>query len=233
MKSQERQLVIGDIHGCSKTLKELINKIGLSKTDKLIFVGDYIDRGVDSGGVIDFILDLKSNGYSIVTLRGNHEENLIYAYHHYNPKMFRKFVGSINKSWNLLNDDGILKAKYLGFVNSLPYYYDLGDYLIVHAGLNFKNEDPLADKVAMLEIRRFAKNADITRIGNRRIIHGHQPTILPEIEEAIRERLDVIPLDNGCVYTKPHRVLDYRQLGHLCCLDIRNDTLITQKNVDS
>jgi serine/threonine protein phosphatase 1 len=47
-----RCLIIGDIHGCSATFKELLNKAGLSMDDKLILLGDYIDREHDSSGVI-------------------------------------------------------------------------------------------------------------------------------------------------------------------------------------
>ena len=58
--------VIPDIHGCSKTLKCLIeNNINLSKEDSVYFLGDYIDRGYDSKGVIDYIMSLQDSGYDI------------------------------------------------------------------------------------------------------------------------------------------------------------------------
>ena len=74
----ERIFAIGDIHGCSKTFKKLLlDKIKINKSDTIYCVGDYIDRGEDSKGVIDFILDLRAEGYTIHTLRGNHEQMLL------------------------------------------------------------------------------------------------------------------------------------------------------------
>ena len=55
--------VIPDVHGNLITLKYLIeNRIALSKSDELYFLGDYIDRGPDSKGVIDFIMSLQNSG---------------------------------------------------------------------------------------------------------------------------------------------------------------------------
>jgi serine/threonine protein phosphatase 1 len=227
-----RCLIIGDIHGCSATFKELLNKAGLTTDDKLILLGDYIDRGHDSSGVIDFIIELQSKGYDIVPLRGNHEENLLNALEEYPPEVFKHFVDKINKSSDLLDSEGRLQDKYLNFIKDLPYFYESESYFIVHAGLNFKTDDPLSDTVSMLEIRDFAGNADISVIGSKRIIHGHQPVTFNEIEKAITDGADVIPLDNGCVYTKPHKVYDYKQLGNLCCFDATNENLIFQKNIE-
>ena len=46
---------ISDIHGCLKTFKALLTKLDFSKQDELYLLGDYIDRGPDSKGVIDYI----------------------------------------------------------------------------------------------------------------------------------------------------------------------------------
>src|SRR4051794_38137109 len=70
-----RIFAIGDIHGCCKTFQKLLlDKIHILKTDKIYCIGDYIDRGKDSKGVIDFIIKLRKKGYHIHTLRGNHEQ---------------------------------------------------------------------------------------------------------------------------------------------------------------
>jgi len=58
-----RVFIIGDIHGCCKTCKKLIlEKINIQKSDKIYCLGDYVDRGPDSKGVIDFILQLRKKG---------------------------------------------------------------------------------------------------------------------------------------------------------------------------
>ena len=54
-----RRFAIGDIHGCSKALRTLLEVIDPQPEDELIFLGDYIDRGSDSRGVVDQIIELK------------------------------------------------------------------------------------------------------------------------------------------------------------------------------
>ncbi len=73
-----RKLAIGDIHGCNKTFKALLDQINLSKDDELTLLGDYIDRGPDSKGVIDTIINLQSSGYQVRALRGNHDIQKMY-----------------------------------------------------------------------------------------------------------------------------------------------------------
>lgn len=73
-----RLFAIGDIHGCFDSLKELVeNKIQLQKDDKLILLGDYIDRGDKSKEVVDFIIGLLENGFDVIPLMGNHEAMLL------------------------------------------------------------------------------------------------------------------------------------------------------------
>lgn len=70
-----RRLVIPDVHGCPKTLASFIDTIRLQKSDYLFFLGDYIDKGSDSKGVLDIIIDLKKQGFNVFPLRGNHEDD--------------------------------------------------------------------------------------------------------------------------------------------------------------
>lgn len=67
-----RILAIGDVHGCLTALDTLLGLVGLRPTDQLVFLGDYVDRGPDSKGVLDRVLELR-RGYDVVCLRGNHE----------------------------------------------------------------------------------------------------------------------------------------------------------------
>src|SRR5438876_897645 len=78
---EKRNFVISDIHGCLKTFRYLLEDIiHYTKSDTLYLLGDYIDRGPDSKGVIDYILSLKERGYRIYPLKGNHEQLLLDAY---------------------------------------------------------------------------------------------------------------------------------------------------------
>lgn len=224
--------IISDIHGCNKTFNALLNKIGLNKEDKLYLLGDYIDRGNDSSGVIDTILELKEKNYNVFPLRGNHEENILNAEKEYDLRLFTHFVKKMNKSGDLLNDDGTLISKYRDFFNTLPYYYIVGDTILVHAGFNQSIPDPFQDKVAMVELRGFHEIKENSVIGSRRVIHGHVPSELSKIQESIEKNKQVIPLDNGCVYNKRHKIYDITKLGQLMCLELNSFSLTMQKNID-
>lgn len=67
-----RRFVIGDIHGCSKALTTLLELIAPTADDEIVFLGDYVDRGPDSKGVVDQIIALQDQ-CNVVTLLGNHE----------------------------------------------------------------------------------------------------------------------------------------------------------------
>ncbi len=77
----DRLFAISDIHGCYKPFYELVvNVIKLTKSDRLILLGDYIDRGEQSKEVVDFIIDLFNKGFNITALKGNHEVMLMDSY---------------------------------------------------------------------------------------------------------------------------------------------------------
>jgi serine/threonine protein phosphatase 1 len=71
-----RTLAIGDIHGCHNSLAALLRKVQPAAADQIIFLGDYIDRGPDSRGVIETLLKLQGRVRSVF-LRGNHEEMML------------------------------------------------------------------------------------------------------------------------------------------------------------
>ena len=73
-----RILAIGDIHGCRRSLVTLLDAVHPAKADQIIFLGDYIDRGPDSPGVINTLLSLKNRSKAIF-LRGNHEAMMLDA----------------------------------------------------------------------------------------------------------------------------------------------------------
>jgi len=69
MTEDSKTFIIGDIHGCLDMLKRLVEKIKWDPAkDKLIFVGDYIDRGPDPKGVVDYILSLMAESSGIQCL---------------------------------------------------------------------------------------------------------------------------------------------------------------------
>ncbi len=73
-----RILAIGDIHGCSVALDALLAVVQPQADDLLITIGDYVDRGPDSSGVIQRLLKLQKT-HNLVALRGNHEVMMLAA----------------------------------------------------------------------------------------------------------------------------------------------------------
>jgi len=227
---------IGDIHGCIKTLKELINQILLvDKQPELLFVGDLIDRGPNSKAVIDYILELKNKGLKINCIRGNHEQMLIHAYTH-NQRITDSnwyFNGAENtiRSFNAKADldikiKNLIPEKYYLFLDSLPYFIELDDYLVVHAGFNFYAKNPFADFESMLWIREEHNKFEFTK--GKKIIHGHTPVPIEQIKSRIKNKnTSVINVDSGCVFT------NLEKLGTLTAFNMDNMELINVKNIDN
>lgn len=76
--SPSRLLAIGDIHGCSRALAALLAAVAPTPDDLIVTLGDYVDRGLDSAGVIDRLIAL-SDTHRLVPVRGNHEEFMLDA----------------------------------------------------------------------------------------------------------------------------------------------------------
>lgn len=69
-----RTIIVGDIHGMLSEIRDLIQATGLTKEDTLVLVGDLVDKGPDSPGVVRFLRGLREEGFSVVLVLGNHEE---------------------------------------------------------------------------------------------------------------------------------------------------------------
>jgi serine/threonine protein phosphatase 1 len=212
-----RILVIPDTHGCLKTLKSLVQKINLTTNDQLFFLGDYLDRGPDSLGIIDYILELMNRGFNVYPLRGNHEQKVLDHYIAF--KQFKIYHPDFEI--DDLEESDI--ERYLNFLYNLPQYYKIGNFYLVHAGFNFESENPFDDYESMMHIREFmlpVKGFDY------RIIHGHTPKTLEEIELSISNTEKVIDLDNACFHTKNEN------FGRLLCLDLDNSILYKEQNIE-
>ena len=77
----KRRFAIGDIHGCCKTFRRLLESLSLEKTDVVYLLGDLIDRGPDSKGVVEAVICLLADGYDIRSCLGNHEDMMLLAVH--------------------------------------------------------------------------------------------------------------------------------------------------------
>lgn len=195
-----RLIAIGDIHGCYKPFYELVvNVIDLKKNDRLILLGDYIDRGMQSKEVIDFILDLKRTGFDITPLTGNHESMLLESYS--DPGMLYQWFMNSGETTLLsfgIEDVRDMDKRYIDFFSELKYFESIGNYLFVHGGFNDHDTDPFSDKVHMIwESRPYYENPVLW---GKTIIHGHRPKTLEFVRKQISEKSEVIPIDTGCVY---------------------------------
>jgi len=230
-----RRIVIGDIHGCLRTFRQLLeDKIHLSHDDILYLLGDLIDRGPDSKGVMDYVMSLSDQNYRVHTIRGNHEEMMLTA-DKGERYMYNWIYNGAEATFNSFGIDmyscllselpAMIPTRYLDFARSTGYFAELEDVLIVHAGFNFLIDDPFTDTNAMIWSRDMLYNRD--KAGGRNIIHGHTPVSLEMIHAAVADKnCNLINLDGGCVYT------DFAELGNLVGLDLDSRKLFIQQNID-
>lgn len=195
----ERIFAVGDIHGCLHQLQGMISLLDIDRErDILVFVGDYIDRGPDAKGVVDFILELKRDLRNVVCLRGNHEELLLDFY--LEGKNGPLFLN--NGGLETLHSYGLKKKSegsslrlpdaHLQFFQTLPFYFETGDFLFVHAGLRPGLSLEEQDLHDLLWIRHefFLSDADFSKV----VVFGHTPFARPLLTEHI------IGIDTGAVY---------------------------------
>lgn len=150
-----KTFVISDIHGCYKELMALYKKLPIDpKVDRMVFLGDYIDRGPDSKKVISQLIKWKNQYPHWVVLYGNHEDFMVetlvrntqaYGDQPYNLWMYnggemtlrsylpkgltpyeRATIGRLEK---------FIPKNHLYFLANLPRYYEDGNYIFVHGGL--------------------------------------------------------------------------------------------------
>lgn len=225
---------VGDIHGCIKTLEILINQIYKQDSNpNFFFVGDLIDRGPDSKSVVDLIVELTKKNLAQVVL-GNHEVMMLNTYK-YNQRIAEsvwqqngaeRTLFSFNTQANLkLPVKDLIPKKYYQFINTLPYFIELKDYFIVHAGFNFSANNPFAETDSMVWTREEQNNHNYTN--GKTIIHGHTPIGVEQINTQIgNTKADIINIDSGCVYVQ------HKSLGILSALNMDERTILSVKNID-
>ena len=195
-----RLFAIGDIHGCFDPFRELVeHRIGIRKEDRLVLLGDYIDRGTNIREVIDYIIDLRENGYDIICLMGNHEAMMLESIK--SEKAQDNWF--MNGGYGTLLSFGVesvneLSAKYRTFFRSLSYYYVADKFIFVHAGFNDNIPDPFEDKFQMIWSRRDSYMNPV--FDQKIIVHGHTPIPLNVCREEIVSGSRVVNIDTGCVY---------------------------------
>lgn len=218
-KVAEGELVyaIGDIHGRSDLLAGLLEEIeadaarhdAAKKT--LVFVGDYVDRGRDSCGVIEMLLKSLPQGFSVHFLKGNHEALLLdflddaHRLDHWRMNGGEETMVSYGVDVQRLRETqarpeawreafmAALPTAHFDFLRHLRLQLPMGDYLFVHAGV--RPGVPLDAQAENDLIWIRDEFLDATEPFGKVVVHGHTPTQAPVI------RPNRIGIDTGAVFS--------------------------------
>lgn len=215
---------IGDVHGCLLTLRKMVEEeLAVSKTDLLVLLGDYVDRGPSSKGVLDYIEHLVEDGYRVIPLRGNHDDMLVRA------RFSERYVSAQlrNGGVETLDSFGVqthqeIPLLYCDMIDSYPLVHEEPDVVCLHGSYDITAPEPLADYETILWKR--LDGDDLDKDG-RRIVCGHTPIKLEEMQIRIDDGRKII-LDNGCVYH------NRAGLGKLAAIDLDSLILSLVDNVD-
>jgi serine/threonine protein phosphatase 1 len=180
--------VIGDIHGCLEPLQRLLEKAAPGPEDEVIFVGDYIDRGPQSKGVVDYVLGLP---HRCTFLLGNHERMLLNFLAGEDEELFLRNGGEATLA-SYGGDPDDIPAAHLQFFRNLKPFHEASEFIVVHAGIRpmvpLSEQDPHDLIWIRHEFFKF--------VGTflKPIVFGHTP---------MRQVLmadDRIGIDTGCVF---------------------------------
>ena len=218
-----RTLVFGDIHGGLKALEQLLDKVDLVSTDKLIFLGDYVDGWSESAKVIDFLIKLEKSN-DCIFIKGNHDvwcedwlkteiQNKTWLQH-----------GGKSTVESYQNYSQIQKSEHLEFLQKMKFYeIDNQNRLFIHAGFtsmhgpvkefyesNFSWDRTLWEMALTMDkrIKKDSKSYPKRLLLYNEIYIGHTPTLHYDIEVPM-QGCNVWNIDTGAAF-----------LGKLTCIDI-------------
>ena len=168
-----KRLVIGDVHGHYEALHNLLEQIGPGEDDEIYFLGDLIDRGPQSAQVVEFVME---NEYQCIL--GNHEIMLLEAFatEELNHQAFQMWLKNGGNATVMSYGHQMPPSEHIEWLRSLPFYFDLGDYWLVHAGvdphLQIKQQSP--DQFCW--IRREFHRSTNPYFEDKTIVIGHTVT---------------------------------------------------------
>lgn len=202
LSETRRIIAIGDIHGCLFSLIKLIEEINLDTDDQLVFLGDLIDRGDHSKGVIDYLIELRAK-YSCHFLMGNHELMYLDYLKSRDSGMWYSSGGSATlKSYN--SKHGLdFPEEHLDFFRECQYYIETENYFFTHGGLD--PELSIKDNLRYYKPHEFCwqqvhMRQSFLETNNykweKTVVCAHTPKSNP----VMLDRL--IAIDTGCVFKK-------------------------------
>jgi serine/threonine protein phosphatase 1 len=220
-------IAIGDIHGCLEPLQALVTQ--LPAEQELVFLGDYIDRGPDSAGVIRFLKQLAQQRPCRFLL-GNHEWLMLNAIAEEeaipwwiqnggNPTLHS--YGVDYRRWPRAGRRGDFLAEDREFFANLERFHEDDATIFVHAGIDTGIADMrVQDPETLLWIReKFFRNAANWK--GKEVIFGHTPTTsmgLPARQTFQSHKF--YGIDTGCVYG-----------GYLTAIDSHTHQLYQQRGL--
>jgi len=214
-----RTFIISDIHGNNELFRKSLKEVGLKKSDRLILLGDLIDRGEDSKGVLDTVILLLNSGFNIDCIMGNHEQMFLEA--RYNHSSFNQWLingGDKTLLSFLTRSVEKIPRMYFDLISSFKYFVSTEQCIFVHAALNMKLQDPFTDTNTLLWERNPEKFLDENWLGDRKLIHGHSPQTQKEILDSLIANSKIICIDNGTYINKDG-------YGSLCIFQLENSKI--------
>ncbi len=191
----DRIIAVGDIHGHAAALAALIRLIQLQPGDTLVTLGDYVDRGPDSKGVLDQLIELE-NQCHLVPLMGNHEEMMLGAKEgRDNFKFWMRFGGDAAlDSYGPGRTMSLVPWGHWAFLKTLRHYHETNGHFFVHA--NYFPNRPLQEQDTQTLFWRPLENNDLPgrHYSGKTAVLGHTPQMNGKI-------LDVdhlVCIDTGC-----------------------------------
>jgi serine/threonine protein phosphatase 1 len=170
-----RLIAIGDIHGCSSALAVILKLIEPSVTDTIVTLGDVIDWGPDSKGVIDTLLTLDKQ-CNLVPILGNHEDMLLYA-HRSNSELNSWLHSGGQKtldSYGPLASLADIPPSHMQFLKTFRPCFETDDHIFVHA--NYCWYSPLKDQPSsLLRWISIEESEPKPHLSGKTVILGHLP----------------------------------------------------------
>jgi serine/threonine protein phosphatase 1 len=170
---------IGDVHGCLDKLRRLLDACAAyagARPARYVMLGDYIDRGPDSRGVIELLMRWQADAPgTVICLRGNHEQLAIDAHRSAAAMPLWLRNNGETTQRNYPETGGRIRDDHLAWLAALPFCHDDGLRFFVHAGVDLTRPLDAQDEEVMLWMREpFLSDSDRIDCG-RLIVHGHTP----------------------------------------------------------
>lgn len=190
---------IGDLHGCLKALKNILNQIDEDRNGepaKIIFLGDYTDRGPSSAELVQYLIDLNNNPKDIeyIFIRGNHDVMLMDAAKGLESGLWM-FNGG-NTTLDSYHRSAVhydLEKHVDEFFKYTKLYHQEGEFVFVHAGLD-PDESLDNQRTHTLIWDRVWNNYNEKYFNDVFVIHGHTPVFEPD------KHTNQLNIDTGCCF---------------------------------